>query len=321
MDTLDTKNEQKTSKKFYCEKCNYICSRNANFERHILTDKHKWIHDVSKNDTKLASNEQNEKNYRYKCICGKEYSFSQGLSKHKKQCSYFLEEKGIHKKDEPEFKILTNLVLEVVKQNKQLINQNNETQKQNQEFANKIIEMSKNGVVNTTITNNNSHNKTFNLNVFLNETCKDAMNIMDFVDSLKLQLSDLESVGKLGYVEGISNIIIKNLKEMDVHKRPVHCADKKREVMYIKDEDKWEKEDEEKNKIRKAIKRVVAKNQRLLPEFKKEHPDCGNYHSKFSDQYNKIIVESMGGSGDNDLEKEDKIIKKIASEVVINKNF
>jgi hypothetical protein len=147
------------------------------------------------------------------------------------------------------------------------------------------------------------------------------MNIMDFVDSLTLQLSDLESVGKLGYVEGISNIIIKNLKEMDVHKRPVHCADKKREIMYIKDEDKWEKEDEEKNRIRKAIKRVVAKNQRLLPKFKEAHPDCGNYHSKFSDQYNKIIVESMGGSGDNDLEKEDKIIKKIAKEVLINKNF
>jgi len=261
MDTLDTKNEQKTSNKFCCEKCNYVCSRKTNYERHVLTDKHKWIHNVSKNDTKLASNEQNEQNYRYKCICGKEYSFSQGLSKHKKQCSYFLEEKEIQKEDEPECKVLTNLVLEVVKQNKELINQNNE-------LTNKIVEMSKNGICNTNITNNNSHNKTFNLNVFLNETCKDAMNIMDFVDSLKLQLSDLESVGKLGYVEGISNIIIKNLKEMDVHKRPVHCADKKREIMYIKDEDKWEKEDEEKNKIRKAIKRVVAKNQRLLPKFK-----------------------------------------------------
>ena len=147
------------------------------------------------------------------------------------------------------------------------------------------------------------------------------MNITDFVDSLKLQLSDLESVGRLGFVEGISNIIVKNLKEMDVHKRPVHCSDSKREVMYIKDEDKWEKENENKNKLRKVIKKVACKNQRLLPKFKEEHPDCGNYHSKFSDQYNKLVVESMGGSGDNDDEKEDKIIRKIAKEVVIDKSI
>jgi hypothetical protein len=145
------------------------------------------------------------------------------------------------------------------------------------------------------------------------------MNIMDFVDSIKLQLSDLENVGKLGYVEGISNIITSNLKALDVTKRPVHCADKKREVMYVKDDDKWEKEDDTKKKIRKAIKRVAFKNQRLIPEFKKEHPDCNTYHSKFSDQYNKIIVESMGGSGDNDSEKEDKIIRNISKTIAIDK--
>ena len=153
----------------------------------------------------------------------------------------------------------------------------------------------------------------------LNETCKDAMNIMDFVDSIKLQLSDLENVGKVGFVEGISNIIVKNLKALDENKRPVHCTDKKRETMYIKDQDKWEKENEDNVKLRKVIKTIACKNQRLLPNFKEAHPDCGNYHSKFSDQYNKLIVESMGGSGDNDLEKEDKIIKNIAKNVVINK--
>jgi hypothetical protein len=145
------------------------------------------------------------------------------------------------------------------------------------------------------------------------------MNIMDFVDSIKLQLSDLENVGKVGYVEGISNIITSNLKALDVTQRPIHCADKKREVLYVKDENKWEKEDDEKKKIRKAIKRVACKNQRLLPKFKEEHPDCGTYHSKFSDQYNKIVVESMGGSGNNDIEKEDKIIKNISKNVTIDK--
>jgi hypothetical protein len=145
------------------------------------------------------------------------------------------------------------------------------------------------------------------------------MNIMDFVDSIKLQLRDLESVGKLGIVEGISNIITNKLKSLDVTQRPVHCADNKREILYIKDEDKWEKEDEEKKKIRKAIKRVASKNLNLLPKFKEAHPDCSKASSKFSDQYNKIIVESCGGSGDNDTEKEDKIIKNIAKMVTIDK--
>jgi len=144
------------------------------------------------------------------------------------------------------------------------------------------------------------------------------MNITDFVDSIKLQISDLEKVGELGYVEGISNIIVKNLKELDITQRPVHCTDKKRETIYIKDENKWEK-DEEKEKIRRVIKKVASKNQRLLLKFKDIHPDCIKASSKYSDQYNKIIVESMGGSGNNDNEKEDKIIKKITSVTIIDK--
>jgi len=145
------------------------------------------------------------------------------------------------------------------------------------------------------------------------------MNIMDFVDSIKLQLSDLERVGELGYVDGISNIIVKNLKELDITQRPVHCTDKKRDTLYIKDENKWEK-DEEKKKMHKVIRKVADKNARLLPKFKEAHPDCNKSASKFSDQYNKIIVESMGGQGDNDFEKEEKIIKKITKEVVVEKD-
>jgi hypothetical protein len=142
---------------------------------------------------------------------------------------------------------------------------------------------------------------------------------MDFVDSIKLQLSDLERVGELGFVEGISNIINSNLKALDVTQRPVHCTDKKREVLYIKNENKWEKENEDKTKIRKAIKHIAHKNSKLIPEFKEKHPDCGKSISKYCDQYNKLIIEAMGGQGDNDMEKEDKIIKKIANEVVIDK--
>ena len=118
----------------------------------------------------------------------------------------------------------------------------------------------------------------------------------------------------------MANIIVKNLNDLDINKRPVHCTDQKRETMYIKDDDKWEK-DEERQKLHKVVRKVTCKNQNLIPKFKEVHPDYNKYHSKFSDQFNKIIVESMGGSGDNDIEKEDKIIRKIAREVTIDKNF
>jgi hypothetical protein len=212
-------------------------------------------------------------------------------------------------------------VLEVIKQNKELITQNNETQKYYQENQKQLIEICKDKPQQFIQNNNNTihdnSNKTFNLQVFLNETCKDAMNIMDFVDSLQLQLSDLEDVGKLGFVEGISNIIVKNLKALDVTERPIHCADKKREIIYVKDEDKWEKESDQKLKIRKAIKRVATKNQKLLPKFKEAHPGCNYSESKYSDQYSKIVIEAMM---DDDIEKQDKIIKRIAKEVLIDKS-
>jgi hypothetical protein len=233
--------------------------------------------------------------------CDKKYKDKSGLWRHNKKCN----EIQISNKS-PE--ISQELILTIIKQNSEL--------------QHTIIEMSKN--INTTNSHNNtnnntnSHNKTFNLQFFLNETCKDAMNITDFVDSIKLQLSDLIKVGEIGYVEGISNIITKNLNALDVTQRPVHCTDKKREVLYVKDENKWEKEDEDKNKIRKVIKKVMIKNQKLLPEYKEKYPDYNKSSSKISDQYNTIIIESMGGRGDNDSEKEDKIIKNITKVTTID---
>ncbi len=302
MTTNDNDLGPKTPDKFYCQTCDFKCFYNRDFKRHINTVKHK-INDYTTNDNEfyLKKPKQN-----YTCdICNKIYSDRSGLWRHKKKC--FSNDKNI---DEDNTLNEKEIIMTLLQQNNQL--------------QNKIIELCQEKSVtniNNTGAHINSHNKTFNLQFFLNETCKDAMNIMDFVDSIKLQLSDLENVGKVGFVEGISNIIVKNLKALDENKRPVHCTDKKRETMYIKDQDKWEKENENNLKLRKIIKTIACKNQRLLPKFKEVDPDCGNYHSKFSDQYNKIIVESMGGSGDNDLEKEDKIIKKIANEVVINKNY
>ena len=295
---------QKIPRIFKCVKCDLITCNKKDYKKHLLTLKHQdTAKPLTLTDDLGPQNPQSLNTYI--CECGRHYKHRQSLFSHKKKCSH--QENNIEDDSPLNEK---GIIMTLLQQNNQLQNQ--------------IIELCKDKSVtniNNTGAHINSHNKTFNLNVFLNETCKDAMNIMDFVDSLKLQLSDLENVGRLGYVEGISNIIIKNLQEMDVHKRPVHCSDSKREVMYIKDEDKWEKENESKNKLRKVIKKVACKNQRLLPKFKEEHPDCGKYHSKFSDQYNKLVVESLGGSGDNDDEKEDKIIRKIAQNVVIDKSI
>ena len=290
---------------FYCSFCDFKCFKQSDWVRHIKTNKH--IYRVNGNNMETA---EIKKYANYICECGKIFLTSSGLWKHKKKCT-IEQQSQIKNNNEISDK---ELILMLIKENSQIVKENNE-------FKNLMMKVLENGTHNTTTTHTNSHNKSFNLQFFLNETCKDAMNIMDFVNSIQLQLSDLERVGELGYVEGISNIIVKNLKELDVTQRPIHCADKKREVLYVKDEDKWEKEDQDKNKIRKAIKRVVSKNLNLLPKFKEEHPDCNKASSKFSDQYNKIIVESCGGSGENDSQKEDKIIKNISKNVTIEKVF
>ena len=306
--TNDDKKMSKKKHEISCKFCDFKCSGRTIMSTHKLLCK-------PKNDDKMMTNDDAQKNVQelsddklFSCECGKKYKYRQGLFVHKKKCLY---EENMDKNeviDEDPYSE-KHIILTLLQQNNQLQNQ--------------IIELCKEKTI-TNINNTNSinsHNKSFNLNFFLNETCKDAMNIMDFVDSIKLQLSDLEKVGEIGYVDGISNIITSNLKALDVTQRPIHCTDKKRDVLYVKDQNKWEKEDDEKKKLRKAIKRVACKNQRLLPVFKEAHPDCVKAVSKFSDQYNKMIIESMGGSGDNDLEKEDKIIRKITKEVVIDKNL
>lgn len=312
--TNDDKKGAKKAQIFLCEDCEVICYNKWKYNRHILTAKHKMMTSGLQNDDKKGQLDK------FLCWCGREYSHRQGLYRHQKKCA---PQKGAKSGEEDnslvcqefeeisETKMLTNLVLEVVKQNQEF---QKDMQKQMFEY------LKQNGGTNHSHNTTNSHNKTFNLQLFLNETCKDAMNIMDFVDSLQLQLSDLENVGKLGYVDGISNIIVSNLKKLDVHKRPVHCSDSKREIMYVKNEDKWEKESEDKSVLKNAIKYVAHKNIKMIPDYKVKYPDCGTSTSKKSDIYNKIIIESMGGHGDNQDEKDEKIIKKIAKEVIIDKN-
>jgi hypothetical protein len=297
--------------KFFCEKCQFGTGNKKDFNRHIATAKHlDETNETKKNPKKPQINTM------LKCVeCLLFFNSRTSLWRHKKMCH-----NNIDCEDETKIQLLNNIFQTHMKDNKELrdllIDQNN-----------KLLEICKDKtdkVEKTYIGSNNninSNNKTFNLQLFLNEQCKDAMNIMDFVDSLKLQLSDLENVGKLGYVNGISNIIVKNLNALDVHKRPVHCSDPKREVLYIKDENKWEKENDKKNKIKKAIKYLANKNTKLIPEWKAKNPECIFSDSKKSDEYNKIIIEAMGGEeiNNNVDNNENKIIKNVAKCVVIDK--
>jgi hypothetical protein len=245
---MATENTKKNENKYCCIYCDFNTSKLTDYNRHLDTKKHIG-------NTLATSGNINLDKTVYKCeICNKTYTDRTGLWKHKQKCinQTIVQPKvaSLQNNNDPSDK---ELMLALIKDNSEL--------------KNMIMEVIKNGIHNTTNnTHTNSHNKAFNLNFFLNETCKDAMNIMDFVDSIKLQLSDLENVGELGYVEGISKIIVKNLKELDVTQRPVHCTDQKRETMYIKDEDKWEK-DEERLKLHKVVRRVTCKNQNLIPKI------------------------------------------------------
>ena len=296
MITTSEKNEgNEEATKYYCNVCDYKCCRKDNFDRHKMTPKHQKM-------TKMTSTSF------FECVhCDKKYKYRQGLSKHKKQCVH------VESVTTNNTNITPELIIEIIKQNQEfktlLVEQNKS-----------IIELSKNSSI-TNNTNNtvNSHNKTFNLQIFLNDTCKNAMNLTDFVSSLQIDLTDLESVGELGFVNGLSKLIINGLNDLEECERPVHCSDLKRESMYVKEDNKWEKEDAENTRMKKALKQIAHKNIKMLPVWKIKNPDCKRSESHLSDKYSHMVIEAMGGSGDNDEEKANKIIRKIAKEVTIKK--
>jgi hypothetical protein len=305
----------KNAETLTCEKCHFNTSKQSNYTKHLSTLKHNRL---------INTDEALKKMPRFSCLCGKKYKHSQSLYNHKKTCSSnnkIIDNNQLIIKNEKEyiinntateFSVLKDLVVEVMKSNSELQKQNNDLQKQ-------VIQLCKS---NNTNSNNtiNSNNKTFNLQFFLNEQCKDAMNISEFINSVTLSLQDLENVGTMGYVEGISSIIIKELKNLDIYKRPMHCSDVKRETLYIKDQDKWEKEDQENKKIKNVIKSVEHKNLKMINEWTKEHSNYKGSDDKDNDKYLNIVLESAGGIG-NYNEKGNKIIKKIAKELNITKEL
>ena len=295
--------------KYLCEFCDIKTNNKKDYRNHLLTRKHQ----NKVNQQHLAKSETDNAQIfptAFICnFCNKEYESRSGLWRHKKNC--------INPKFEPtanQINILTNLVLEVVKNNSELLQQNHVIQKQSNEIQKQMLEVCKVG--NTNI-NNHSNNKTFNMQFFLNEQCKDAMNIMDFVDTFKLEFSDLERVGEVGYVEGISGIIIKKLNEMDIYKRPIHCSDAKRETMFVKDKNVWEKENGNHDKLRLAIRHITKKNTDMLLSWCHTHPGSCDSDNYLNDLYLQMVQQAMGAG--NIEENENKIMRKIARTVLIDK--
>jgi hypothetical protein len=316
---MSTKKVPKVPEIFECKVCDYITSRKSQFERHVLTAKH-----LKSTDCQQKSSETT--NECFECICGKAYKERTGLWRHKKKClvdmkkiiedkaEYFNEvaAKKERKCEDSDEKIDHEELIKI------LMKQNTEFKTMLIDQNHKIMELAKDGKY---ITNNNTTtNNNFNLNFFLNEKCKDAINIMDFINQLQLKLTDLDMVGRIGYAEGISKIFIRGLKELDVCKRPIHCSDIKREVLYVKDKDAWEKDNDEKAKLKLAIKQIGAKNVKNLPAWIEENPESVDIDTKKHMDYHNIIINAMGGSSNDEDEKiYSKIIKSVAQEVVIDK--
>jgi len=293
---------------YYCEKCDYETSKKSSINNHYMSAKHQKSMVVNEKEAIIS--------HSYTCqICSKTYKDNSGLWRHNKKyhVKNNIDEKEDNNKNKnnDEEKDLTDK--EIIKM---LI-------KENSEFKNMILDVVKsiqpnnNTTNNNNITNNNNH---FNLQIYLNETCKDAINLVDFVESLQVQLKDLEETARLGYSEGVSKIFINGLNKLDVTMRPIHCSDAKRETLYIKDQDEWTKEDPLKTHLTKAIKIVSNKNIQQIFEWQKKYPEYKDPESRQSDTYMEMICNTMSGSSKEEQEKNmDKIVKNIAKEVIIDK--
>jgi hypothetical protein len=308
----------KNAETFECAACYFKCSKQSDWDRHLSTDKHFG------NTLGNTGNTENAPVNLTCEFCNKLYKSRKGLWGHNKVCNG-TENVIIHNTlsshmfptSSNEIKMLTTLVLDMVKNNTDLQKQNNDIQKQNIELQKQVLDVCKNSNTNIN-SHNNSNNKTFNLQFFLNEQCKDAMNLSDFMNSFELGLEDLESIGELGYVEGITKIMVDRLNAMDIYKRPVHCSDAKRETLYVKNEDRWEKEARNNPKLRYAIKTASFQSMKLTVLWSDTYPESKSSESRLNDKYMKLVFQSTGGTGEI-ADSEDKIIRRILKEIVIAK--
>ena len=325
METLGTFFGAKTSDNeqqlYLCTKCNYKCSKKFNLERHYLTSRHLKETKETEMEIKTSKNEQTD----ITCECGKSYKNKSGLWKHQKKCNF--SEENTKKSEE-------NITLTMEEKEESYEEKQQKTEEElrelktmfmkmieiNQDLQKQIVELAKESksVINSNNTTNTTNNK-FNLNIFLNEKCKDAFNITDFINNIDVGFKDFENFGRLGYVGSINNILIRELKGIDVYKRPIHCSDLKREVIHVKDNDTWVK-DEDKKHMKRAIKLIEHKNIKLVPGWLKANPKADDISTKKHEEYMKILDNSMGEMKDEDNERNyDKIIRNVAKEILIDK--
>jgi hypothetical protein len=276
---------------YYCHPCKYKCNRKGDWSRHLQTKKHQRGKEDKKADFDCS-------------VCGKSYFSRNGLWKHKLKCN------GNEKREEINIQDKDALVMHLLQQNREL--------------QDKIMELASETKIcnsnNTNYCNTTNIHKNFNLNFFLNETCKDAMNITDFVDSIKVSMDDLENTGRQGYIKGISDIIINNLNKLEKHLRPLHCSDHKREILYIKDNNEWMRETDGNPILTKSIRTIANENIKQIHKWKEQYPDCSHADSMKNDLYLKIVGNSMNGLTEEEGERNiNKIISNVAKKVMIPK--
>ena len=304
----------KSSKSFYCKFCDYSTSRNSQYNRHLMTAKHK----ILTNPNKKGSAPQQC----FVCECGKEYKHLSSLCAHKKNCKY-IDTVYIENSDNDipanysEKHNETSSIVELIKQNQDFKSLLIEQQKENQNLQKQLIEVVKDG---KTINNTTNNNQKFNLNFFLNTTCKDAMNMSEFIENMNINFKDIENIGKNGYVEGMTNMILSRIKDLDVTKRPLHCTDLKRETMYIKDNDEWSKDTPENSKLHNMISIVSKQNYGTLPLWRDTYPECKDGNNPKYDFCMDMMRNILGEVGDEQIRLDNKVIKKLSQHILVDKN-
>lgn len=316
------------AEKYSCESCYFKCSKQSDWDRHRTTRKHK----ILTNCKMLGKNADRT----YDCVCGKKYRHMPSLSQHKKKCVFVSTEceessydntvtKIYEKKQNKSLERMTETT-DFSMDNASLTKMFLESVRENREFQKQMFELMRdnmgnmgNTTNNINTNSNNTMNNQFNLNLFLNETCKDAMDIDEFIDYVKVKTDDFENFGKVGYPRAVGDIIVRNLNELDVKIRPIHCSDLKREVLYIKHDGVWHN-DEDRQFMKRSIMYVANKNIKQIPKWQALNPESKNCFTKSFDKYNKLCRASLGAATDD--EEADflkKITSIVAKEVVIDK--
>jgi hypothetical protein len=311
-----TKKSPKISHKFYCETCNYKCSKQSEYNKHLSTAKHKKLTNLTNFTPKNAA-----PNMHICDVCNKQYKSRMGLWGHKKKCigtsktetTTNIVYNKTHSSTQPTD---NSAMMELLKQNQEFKELLIEQQQENQELQKQLLEAVKEG---KHITNNTQNNK-FNLNFFLNEQCKDAINMSDFLESMTLDMEDLTETGRLGFVNGISRILVNKLRELDTYKRPLHCTDLKRETLYIRDNDVWEKEENSKQKLKELVDRVANKNCKTMKQWTEIHPNYTEMDTPENQEFMRLSDTVLGGFGEQESKQfRDRIIRSVIKEVVVNK--